>query len=322
MSASVTISHQASCSQAPVVLASLGIHAILAHNVVKTIIANPTRQASFQASSSLHERIMSSPVPESPTLDVPSLFMLIFSAVQSFIIHNFLQLTSRKEQIQHLDKEESILHQKKIEQYEKEIRKQLSEHRWSTSTILFSWMTSFLEIFTGIALIGSGNPVGVLLLFGGLLQLTNHIMQYTKGWEKIAELLPGDDPAAKKLTITRMQIGLGLFALILGVAGGVMGGMNAMSQAMQAASVFSSCTALFGMGVSNLGQTIVASDLLSARANVKACEKDLEDLGFRRHDIMEAVEECNRRIGQCFALIASMLHLKKAESTALQKGWR
>jgi hypothetical protein len=222
-----------------------------------------------------------------PTLPQPNLFitifLLVFKAAALWVRHEQLNLFSQRQRVQAAGEEEEHFHQEKVAAMKDEAFKAQSESRWSTTTSVFSWMTSFLQLFTGIALVLAGNPVaGALMIVAGAIQLTSHVMKEVGGWDKIAELLPGDNPEEKKALITWMQLGIGILTLIVGGAGGVLSGWTVVSTAMQTANLFTGSVALMGMGVCAIGHAVVARQYCRIRARLTELEKQLELVRERR----------------------------------------
>ncbi len=195
-----------------------------------------------------------------------------------------------------------------------ELKKALKEaktnKRWSVATQVMSWFMTFTGIFTGIALImtGVGAVAGALLVAGGLISLTNQIMQLTGAWRKIAEALPGDDHEKKAATIMWMQIGITVLAFLLSGAGVVFGGgPSAVKGAMALSQMATGGVMLMGVGTTQIGEGITSYLHKSRLAEIRKHMRKLAILKHQREDLQHKVEESVSRIEQLFQDLARTL---------------
>lgn len=227
-----------------------------------------------------------------PILSPPSMTSIIFDAHKMLSSMQHKKMQDCKKEMDALEEKRSKLREEKLEQWKKHRDKTTAMTHWSTAMSIFSWITCCLEIFSGIALIAMGNVVGgSLLLAGGLIQLTNHIMMQTGGWEKVTEHLPGDDPEEKRKIVSWMQIGTAIFSMMLAGAGGTIVGMPGLSPAMKAASSLAISGLAIGQGVTTIGQGISHSQVKDAQSVLEKLNAHIQKHDFRVQDLREYMED-------------------------------
>lgn len=245
---------------------------------------------------------------------------LFFCAMKVLYQQNCLSVAGNKEHIEELDKRNTLIHERNIEEIKKIHDNEKASTAWSTAMSVFSWMTSFTEILAGAFLIASGNVVsGALLLAGGIIQLTSQVMQITGGWDKVGELLPTEDPQERQAIVYWMQIGIGILSLMLGGAGGVLSGKAAAQEGMSMANQFISYVLMAGIGVCSIGTGINGNTLFQARARAKLNEKELEEIRMRRKDLMEESQVRVERIQEIIAAIGFAIKVLDEQNRATQR---
>ena len=105
-----------------------------------------------------------------------------------------------QQNIKAIDAQMQATHKKRIEEMKKALDAERESERWSATTKFFMWMGSILSIFAGIVLIatGMGAIAGGLLIASGVISLTNHLLEITGGWRKIAAAIATNGTPEKK----------------------------------------------------------------------------------------------------------------------------
>lgn len=190
-------------------------------------------------------------------------------------------------------------------------QKQNEAGKWGVAIMAFSWITSLVSIITGITLIATGVGVvaGVLMLAGGLIQIGSQIMEITGGWEKVRELLPGNDDEKKSAILSWIQIGITVFCMIMAAAGVVIGGFSLIGQNMQKATAMMSAIALLGKGVCDIGQGMAKSEHQRKLASLKRGEVAMTRKEERRKDILEHQEDLLPILTQIFTALSRVVEL-------------
>lgn len=243
-----------------------------------------------------------------PILEAPSMLSMLFEANKMVTAITLKRMHDSKIEIDRLEKERTTKREKKLEEWKKQREKSDLSSRCSVALSVFLWISSCLEIFTGLGLIATGNVVGgSLLLAGGLIQLTNLVMMHAGGWDKVAEALPGDNPADKKRVVSWMQIGVGIFAMVLGGGGGALVGKSSLTSGMQTASALSMSGLMFAQAITTIVQYTAQSAVKEAQGNVQQLDTELQILGFRQQDLRNSVEEGMKLNNKCFKLITTAI---------------
>ncbi|MBS0623428.1 MAG: type III secretion system translocon subunit SctE [Verrucomicrobia bacterium] len=241
---------------------------------------------------------------ERPVLEPPRIgvFALYYILTKIGIVSDAQSNWEARQHIQANQEETEIVHKARLEEMQKALDKEQETKRWSVSVKVFSWLTSFMSLIAGIVMIitGVGAVAGALLVAGGVFTLTNQVLEVTGGWEKIAGILPGDNPEKKRAVIMWMQIGISVLCLILAGAGVLLGGYSAVGEAMnQFMAVFGGIV-LLGQGVSSIGQGVTLYLHKENTAETRRYARRLVELKYRREDLMEKVEASLDRMKQLF----------------------
>lgn len=162
---------------------------------------------------------------------------------------------------------------------------------WSLANQVFSFMTSFTAILGGIALIatGAGAVAGALMIIGGVLQITNQVMNMTGAWKKIADkLLPENGTIEqKRAVINWIQLSIAFFSIVVAGAGGILAGWSAASQAMGAGNTYLGSVITCAFGVTSIGLGIKDEAFKRWMASVK----EREAAKAKRHHSQESARE-------------------------------
>lgn len=257
---------------------------------------------------------------EKPFIPTPTIFALFFITAKLFVTDELMKLASEQEELKHVNEEDTKLREERLGELKKELERAATDEKWSIATTVFSWMTSFLQILSGAALIltGAGAVAGALLLTGGILMLTNHLLKETGVWKKIGDLLPGDDPEKKAAIITWMQLGIGILALMISGAGAVLSGTAAIGQASQTANMFVGSVAAGAIGVCSIGQGISGYELNIKRAAIKKCDIAIEQIRAKRQDIQENMDGRLEQIKQVFAGLGDFFRILREQHSSWQ----
>lgn len=257
-----------------------------------------------------------------PILEPPrtGLFALYYILTKIGIISDAMTHWEAKQDIQSTQEEIDKRHRERIAQMQKTLAKEAQAQRWGLSIKVFAWLGALMGLIAGITMVISGVAAvsGALLVAGGVIMLTNQVLEVTGGWNKIAEALPGDDPVRKRAVITWMQIGLTVLCLILTGAGAIFGGYATVSEAMgQFMAVFGGVIML-GQGVSTVSQGIVLYQHKESIAETKRHSRHLVMLKHRREDLMHKVDDGIERIKQLFEEMVKVLDFESELFQAAQ----
>jgi len=265
------------------------------------------------SSSLTSRRITADTTPwnEFPHLEPPRIgvFALYYILTKLGIISDASSHWETKENIQANHQDMETLHQARLEEMKKQLEKENSSKRWGISVKVFSWLTSFMSIVTGAVLMitGAAAVAGALLVAGGVVSLTNQILEVTGGWEKIAGALPGDNPEKKRSVVLWMQIGISVLCLILSLAGVLFGGWHYVKDAMsQFMGVFGGMI-ITAQGVSTIGQGISLYLQRESMAHNRDYLRRLTQLRYQREDLSEKMDAGMQRLQQLLKDLARAL---------------
>lgn len=202
-----------------------------------------------------------------------------------------LSLSGTKYEIEAIDQRTAEIRQSRLETHRQAAAKEKACKRWSIMTKVFSWLTTTTIIVSGIALIatGAGVAAGTMLLVSGLLSLTNHLLEMTGTWNKIAMKL-GEDSVKTRSIIMWIQVTITAVSLVLAGAGAIFGGFAAIQDAMSTAGTFFSGVANAGVGTLMISIAILNRDFYRKQAIIKKYEMELEELKHHRKDLLEQIE--------------------------------
>lgn len=265
---------------------------------------------------------VSDQLPQKPVLEPPSSFVLAFLMGAMGVLSEALSHFNDKQEIESVREEREKTHQELIGKMKKACDQEKYVHHWGVAFKLFSWLTSTASLFAGLVLMatGVGTVGGALLFFGGLISLGNQIMQETHGWQKVAELLPGDDEQKKQATVMWMQIGIGVFCLILAGAGIVYGGFAAYGQASGAAMALFGSTITTAVGVCSIGRAVTEYLYYNRMADSKKLETRLIALEHQQDDLSEQVK--TDFVKNYFELISKVFGFLRQINHSHQRAWR
>lgn len=272
-------------------------------------VSSNKRSSSYPQKGSGQAAASKKPALEPPKLGVFALYYILTKlGIASDATSNF----ACKNEIERVDLETTEAHKKRLDEMREAIKQEDQSARWSVAVKVFSWIGSLLAIISGIALIatGVGAVAGAMILAGGLIQITNQILELSGGWKKIADSLPGDDPEKKKAVVCWMQIGVAVLCLILSGAGVVWGGFSNFGAALQTAQNMMSGIAIMGGGVTTIGEGVSTSKYKDKMGEVKRYETILAGLKHKRRDLMETVEWGIDRLEKLFEELAQALEFE------------
>lgn len=235
--------------------------------------------------------------------------------------HDCLDDVTTKSEIDANQKEATKLHEEKVQKIKEKIKSEAESSNWGITISVFSWIGSLLGIITGIALIatGVGAVAGAMLLVGGVCTLGSQILEVTGGWDKIAQLLP-DDTSEKKAAIkTWIQLAIAILGVIMGLAGGVLGGFTPISEGMQFANAFMGGFVLMAMGVTQIGKGIVDKKVKDNQAAVKRSEIKLAENDQKKEDLIELIEDKYSRRERLSHFLSTIFYLMKESNRVLRR---
>jgi hypothetical protein len=248
-----------------------------------------------------------------PELEVPSVEMTSERLYALGIKNDAIDDAMTQSELDENQRLTEKLHAKRLEDLKAQQNAEKQSVNWSIAVQVFSWIASFLGIFTGIALIatGVGAVAGAFLLAGGLINLTSQILDITGGWDKITNLFPGDDvPEKKKAVRTWIQIAITVLSAILGGIGGVMSGFKNLGAAMKFAGELAPLGLLVGHSAVLIGKGVTDCHLKKQQARV--CEDDisLTELEASREDETEKLERRYAGYEQNTELLSKLFSLR------------
>ncbi len=249
------------------------------------------------------------PILERPKTGVFALYYILTKmGIQSDGTSNFFS----KKEIESVDAETTEAHKKRLVEMKTSIEKQRASDNWALASQIYSWIGSIVGIAGGVALIatGVGTVAGAMLIVGGLIQITNQLLQITGSWNKIAEMLPGNDLEKKRAVINWIQIGIAVLCLILAGVGSVWGGVWQVQESMQKVLGAIVGIGMMGKGATTIGQGVYGFMYHEKMSEVKRYDKVLARLKHRRQDLMERVEWSVDRLEQLFEDLAKALEFE------------
>ncbi|MCH9609123.1 MAG: hypothetical protein S4CHLAM45_08860 [Chlamydiales bacterium] len=251
---------------------------------------------------------------EKPELEPPriGIFALYYVLTKMGIVSDSHSTWETRSNIRQNQDDLDALHKLRLEEMKKAIAAEDKTKNWSLSMQVFSWMGSFTAIITGIALIvsGVGAIAGAMILCSGLFALTNHILQITGGWDKICDLLPGEDKEKKKAVITWMQIGISVLCLIMAGAGAYFGGFGATFEAMSNFQAAFGSVVMFAQNISAIGEGVSHYQYRNRLAEGLKHKRKIEQLKHRQKDLFERSEEGLERLKQLFKDLSKALEFE------------
>lgn len=263
--------------------------------------------------------------PRKPFLEPPKIgvFALYYILDKMGIYSESTSYYQYKQEVETNEKDRTAAHQQMMSEMQKALDKEKQSARWGVALKVFSWMTSMTSILSGAVMIatGVGAVAGAILLVGGVISITNQIMEMTRGWEKVAEILPGDDMEKKRALVTWMQLGIAVLCLILAGAGVVFGGFGAVQGALSAASNFISGVAMVATGAITIGKGVEDYHYKYRLSDAKKHEINLVRLKHQRHDLIEKMEDSPDRLLNYYESLARNLGFLEEMNRAYQRAW-
>lgn len=246
-----------------------------------------------------------------PCLEKPkvALFPLYYLLMKMGIFSDYSSSSFDRQEMQAIQEESSRAHTKRLEQIKEAMEKERAAARWGIMYKVMSWIGSLLGVLSGIALIatGAGAVAGALLVVGGIVQITNQLLEVTGGWQKIAELLPGDDVERKRAVLSWMQIGIAVLCLIFSGVGIIWGGFASVSEAMQIANTCFGAIVAMGQGVTSIGSGVTQFLFSQDMGAVTHYDKIVAEWKQKRQDVMERLENSTERLQRLFEDVARAL---------------
>jgi hypothetical protein len=234
---------------------------------------------------------------------------------------NALDDTYNRENLEANQRASNIEHKKRLEVLTEQTKTARETKSWGIAMQVFSWIASLLGIITGIALIatGVGAVAGAFLICSGVIVVGSQILEVTGGWGRIAKLLPDDSPEKKAAIINWIQLALTILGVIMGVAGGVMGGFAAISESMQFANALFGGIVLSALGITQIGKAIKDREGKRHQASVRQHEIELTRLENEREDTADKIEEKFKRMERLSDFIRQYFSARKETHRAV---WR
>ena len=187
---------------------------------------------------------------------------------------------------------------------------------WSIMTKIMSWIGSCMTFIAGVVLIatGSGVAAGTLLVASGVLSLTNHLLEATGGWNKIAEKFGGGNPTKTKAIIMWMQIAIAIISLILAGAAVVFGGFSTVKEVLGHAGMLSGAVISAGIGIMLIGKSTLDKKTHDNQAKMKYFDTQLMQFGHERDNNLETTEELSEAVNSFWEQFFAILRLQRTDT--------
>lgn len=262
--------------------------------------------------------------PELPAPELPSFFGLYFMLDKLQIQSESSSYGFARQEIDELDKRLEKVHQDRIEQLKKARTKEKQVERWSIFAKTMTIMASVSGIFSGVALIatGAGAIAGAMLIVAGIFAISTQIMELTGGWNKVADLLPGDDVDQKRGIISWLQIGVAVFSIILSVVTFIFGGFFTLSESMKIVMQAFNGIVSIAQGVATIGAGSISFQYKNRLANINEFDMALTELRYMREDLMELIESTADRMEKMIEYIGETLSIQKEIFKSQEMVWR
>jgi Secretion system effector C (SseC) like family len=279
------------------------------HRTFKVSCSAPINRNSTHSSTAQSHQKVNKPELSPPKMGVFALYYILTKiGIQSDGAGNF----AYKKEIELIDYETTETHRKRLEELKESIKQEKENTRWSVAAKVFSMIGSLIAIISGILMLatGVGAVAGAMLMIGGLIQVSNQIMEMTGGWQKIIQLLPGDDREKKAAIVAWMQIGVSVLCLILSGVGIIWGGYSHFQEVYQIANHMMGALASIGQGITVIGYGINLFMFKNKLSELKQFEVQLAKLKHQRSNLMEKVEWGVDRLEQLLEDIAKALEFE------------
>ncbi|MCB1180579.1 MAG: hypothetical protein KDK55_00970 [Chlamydiia bacterium] len=229
-----------------------------------------------------------------------------------------------KQELDFVEAETQKIHKNRLEQIQEAIKKEHSVKRWNMFNRVMGWLASMTGIVTGITLIatGVGAVAGSMLIAAGVLSLSTQLMEISGGWNKVADLLPTDNPKEKQAIISWIQIGICVLSVTLGIASAIFGGFSSVKDSMKTMMQVLDGVTIMAQGISCVGIGISSYRYNNDRADVKEHEIRLETLKHIREELVDAIDTCSSSINDFMEYFNQSLSLQRDLARAEQAAWR
>lgn len=259
-----------------------------------------------------------------PKLPPPGLFAIYWIIEKNRLQEAQSEAYIIKEELDAATKDADLKHKQWFEELKKAANQEKAKNRWSMAIKIFSWFTSFTVILAGAVMLSTGSVGGLLLIAGGVLTLTSHIMETTGAWDKISKSLPTDDPQKKKAIVMWMQIALTLISLIIAGAGIIFGGINGFKDSLSIAQSMVNAAVHIGEGTCMIGQGITEGSYCSSLGSLSEKKAYLTRAKHSRKVYFESFETSIKIVEDIFDSIDEYLKVLRdlfaAEQRIIRRG--
>jgi hypothetical protein len=270
------------------------------------------RGGGFAASTTSTQRItpLSKPALTPPQVGV---FALYYILTKIGIQSDGASSVACKQEIEIVNAETTEVHKKRLEELKEAMRKEQESTRWGVASKVFSWIGSMVSILGGIVLIatGVGAVAGAMLVIGGVIQVSNQIMELSGGWNKVIDLLPGEDREKKAAVVAWMQIGVAVLCVILSGVGVIWGGYANFGEATQLVMGVMGGIATMGSAVTTTGMGVSAFLFKNKLSGVAHSDLRLAELKFLRQDLMDKMDWGINRLEKFFEELSKTLEFEE-----------
>lgn len=241
-------------------------------------------------------------------LKTASVYLVLQKMAENVMSQRNGDFALASQQLQDLDAKMEANHKAQEEAIKKKRDEEKTSKNWGVALRVFSWVSSFLMIITGGALIASAvsGVGGALMMAGGLISVGSQILDVAGGWRKILDHLPGKNLDEKAAVLSWIQIAILVLSCILSASGVVLAGHQSFSTGSQLASALIGGTAVMGQGACMIGKGRADSAYYEALSDIEKTRARSDEIRFEQQDIMEMMKDDNHHRERGFDAIKAI----------------
>lgn len=192
-----------------------------------------------------------------------------------------LRLATAKERIREISTEN-------LQKLKENAERSKSSAFWSTMQKISAALTFALSFFTGISLVPVNPIVGSMMIFSGIVSLTNFAMTEAGTWNWIAEQISHDNEDLKRKFVTYLPLAVGILAAGVGLGAPILAG-GASLFAHRATSIAQGAFAVFN-GLVTFGKGQADARLLWKQAEQTLIQEKLTLESSHYDTLMRQIE--------------------------------
>ena len=271
-----------------------------------------------------YNSLLEKPELEPPQLPKLTLFAFVFILDKLRILSESYSYQVSKEDLKAMDEELNLAHNERLEFLKTSKEKEKQVEKWTIFSKITIIMTSLTGVVSGIGLIatGAGVVAGTLLLVAGVLNIASQVMDVTRGWNQVAELLPGDDLEKKRAIVSWIQIGITALSLMLAAVTFIVGGYATLSESMKIAMKAVGGITLAGQSLASVGIGVSSYRFKHGLADLQENNSTLFYMRALRQEVMEIVEGLAEHLEKMLEYLNENLSLQRETFKVEQMSWR